>query len=125
MAHALGYLSRNVAELNMDPHNLVLMGHSSGAHVATLLGTDSSYLSEAGVEISSVRGVIAVDGSNYNAMADFMDSPGPVVTNLAFALGKHPTRLRAMSPTYHARGINAGPFLLLHAQRDGGIRQAV
>ena len=30
-----------------------------------------------------------------------------------------------MSPTYNARGANAGAFLLLHAQRDGGIRQAV
>lgn len=58
-------------------------------------------------------------------MADFMDSPGPVVTNLAYALGKEPARLRAMSPTCHARGANAGAFLLLHAQRDGGIRQAV
>lgn len=125
VAHALGYLSRNAAELGIDPQSLVLMGHSSGAHVVALLGTDSSYLSEAEVDVSNVRGVIAVDGSNYNAMADFMDSPGPVVTNLAFALGKDPARLRAMSPTYHTRGANAGAFLLLHAQRDGGIRQAV
>ncbi|GAB7325567.1 hypothetical protein MBLNU13_g09566t1 [Cladosporium sp. NU13] len=125
VAHALGYLTKNADELSIDPQNLVLMGHSSGAHVATLLGTDSRYLSEAGVNISNVQGVIALDGSNYNAMADFMDSPGPVVTNLAFALGKDPARLRAMSPTYHARGANAGAFLLLHAQRDGGIRQAV
>lgn len=125
VAHALGHLTKNAAELGIDPQKFVLMGHSSGAHVVTLLGTDSSYLSEAGVNISNVRGVIAVDGSNYNAMADFMDSPGPVVTNLAFALGKDPARLRAMSPTYHARGVNVGSFLLLHAQRDGGIRQAV
>lgn len=125
VAHALGHLTKNAAELGIDPQKFVLMGHSSGAHVVTLLGTDSSYLSEAGVNISNVRGVIAVDGSNYSAMADFMDSPGPVVTNLAFALGKDPARLRAMSPTYHAHGANAGAFLLLHAQRDGGIRQAV
>lgn len=125
VANALGYLTKNAAELGIDPQKLVLMGHSSGAHVVTLLGADSSYLTQAGVNISNVRGVIAVDGSNYNAMADFMDSPGPVVTNLAFALGKDPARLRAMSPTYHTRGANAGAFLLLHAQRDGGIRQAV
>ncbi|KAM0702491.1 hypothetical protein Q7P35_009919 [Cladosporium inversicolor] len=125
VAHAIAYLIRNATELAIDPQNLVFMGHSSGAHVVALLGTDSSYLEEAGVDISSVRGVIAVDGSNYNAMADFMDSPGPVANNLAFALGREPARLRAMSPTYHARGVNAGAFLLLHAQRDGGLRQAV
>jgi acetyl esterase/lipase len=125
VAHAIGYLARNAAELGIDSQNLVLMGHSSGAHVASLLGTDSDYLIKAGVNISSVRGVIAVDGSNYNAMADFMDSPGPVANNLAFGLGREPARLRAMSPTCHTRGANAGAFLLLHAQRDGGIRQAV
>lgn len=125
VAHAIAYLTKNATELGIDPQNLVLMGHSSGAHVVALLGTDSSYLAEAGVELSSVRGVITVDGSNYNALADFMDSPGPVANNLAFALGREPARLRAMSPTCHARGANAGAFLLLHAQRDGGIRQAV
>jgi acetyl esterase/lipase len=104
VAHALGYLFKNATELGTDPQNLVLMGHSSGAHVVALLGTDFSYLSSAGVPLSSLRGVIAIDGSNYNALADFMDSPGPVANNLAFALGKDPVRLRAMSPTYHARG---------------------
>lgn len=34
-------------------------------------------------------------------------------------------RLRAISPTYHARGPTAGAFLLLHVQRQGDIRQAV
>lgn len=125
VAYAVAYLSKNATDLGINPQNLVLMGHSSGAHVATLLGTDSSYLSNAGVNISNIRGVIAIDGSNYNALADFMDSPGPVANNLAFGLGREPARLHAMSPTYHARGANAGAFLLLHARRDGGIRQAV
>jgi len=125
VAHALGYLTKNATSLAINPQNLILMGHSSGAHVAALLGTDASYLSSAGVPLSSLRGVIAIDGSNYNALADFMDSPGPVANNLAFALEREPTRLRAMSPTYHARGCNAGAFLLLHARRDGGVRQAV
>jgi acetyl esterase/lipase len=125
VAHALGFLTRNAAELGIDPQRLVLMGHSSGAHVVALLGTDASYLTEAGVNISNVRGVIALDGSNYNAMAEFQDSPGPVANNLASALGTDPARLRAMSPTYHTRSPNAGAFLLLHAQRPGDIRQAV
>lgn len=125
VAHALGYLSRNGTELEIDPGKLVLMGHSSGAHVVTLLGTDISYLEEAGVSISSVRGVIALDGSNYNAMAELLDSPGPIADNLVSALGTDPRRLRAMSPTCHACGPNAAAFLLLHVQRHGDIRQAV
>lgn len=125
IAQAVAYLGRNYDELGVDPSKLVLMGHSSGAHVVTLLGTDVSYLASEGVEMFSIRGVIALDGSNYNAMAELLDSPGPVARNMVSALGTDPMRLRAMSPTYHTRGSNAKAFILLHAQRHGDTRQAV
>lgn len=125
VAQAVGYLTRNCDGLGIDSRRLVLMGHSSGAHVVTLLGTDASYLEREGVDVSSICGVIALDGSNYNAVAELLDNPGPIARNMVSALGTDPARLRAMSPTYHARGPNAKAFLLLHAQRHGDIRQAV
>ncbi|KAI0534484.1 alpha/beta-hydrolase [Xylaria digitata] len=125
VADSLSYLVKNAAKLGFDSTRLVLMGHSSGAHVVTLLGTDLSYLERAGVNVSSIRGVIALDGSNYNAIAEILDSPGPVADNAIFGLGKDPGRLMAMSPTHRARAPNAGSFLLLQVQRHGGIRQAV
>ncbi|KAK9428017.1 Alpha/Beta hydrolase protein [Lipomyces doorenjongii] len=125
VADSLGYLIKDAARLEFDPKRAVLMGHSSGAHVVTLLGTDSSYLERAGVSIHSVQAVISLDGSNYNAMAEIVDSPGPVAENMIYGLGADPKRLRAMSPTYHAHAPNAGAFLLLHVQRQGDIRQAV
>ena len=73
-----GYLVRNATELRCDFKRVVLMGQSSGAHVATLLSTDSSFLERAGVDIHSVRGVISLDVSNCHAMAGIIDSPGPV-----------------------------------------------
>ncbi|CAI7619101.1 unnamed protein product [Penicillium bialowiezense] len=115
----------NAAELNIDPDRVILMGHSSGAHVVTLLGTDPSYLANAGTDIRTVRAVISLDGSNYNALAEIADSPGPVADNMLTGLGTDTKRLRDMSPTYHARAPNAGAFLLLHVQRNGDIRQAV
>ncbi|OAA66911.1 Alpha/beta hydrolase fold-3 [Niveomyces insectorum RCEF 264] len=125
VADALGYLASRAADLGIDPTRLVLMGHSSGAHVAALLGTDTTYLTRAGVAIDCVRGVVALDGSNYNVMADLLDSPGPVADNALWGLGRDPAQLVAMSPTHHARAPNARAFLLLHVERSGGIRQAV
>lgn len=101
------------------------MGHSSGAHVATLLGTNTSYLERAGINISNIHGVIALDGSNYNAMAEMIDSPGPIAEDMLSGLGSDPQHLRDMSPLYHARSPNARGFLFLHVQRQGDIRQAV
>ncbi|CAG9952620.1 unnamed protein product [Clonostachys rosea f. rosea IK726] len=124
VANSLGYLTRNAARLEFDHSRIVLMGHSSGAHTVTLLGTDTSYLDRAGVAIHNIRAVISLDGSNYNAMAEVLDSPGPVAENMKTGLGEDPDVLRAMSPTYNARAPNANAFLLLHAERQGDIRQA-
>lgn len=125
VADSIGYLLNNAASLDIDPGRLVLMGHSSGAHIVTLLGADSSYVERAGVRLDAIRGVIALDGSYYNAPAEILDSPGPVAENMIYALGSDPERLKAMSPTYHARGPNAGAFLLLHVHRQGDTRQAM
>ncbi|KAF4968551.1 hypothetical protein FSARC_4066 [Fusarium sarcochroum] len=125
VADSVGYLAENAAKLGIDPERVILMGHSSGAHVVTLLGTDSSYLRQAGFSLHNLKGVISLDGSNYNALAEITDSPGPVANSLIEALGTDTRRLRAMSPTYNAAGLNAAAFLLLHARRYGDIRQAV
>ncbi|KAF9889223.1 hypothetical protein FE257_007536 [Aspergillus nanangensis] len=126
IANSLAYLIQNAPQLGgFDPERVILMGHSSGAHVVTLLGTDTNYLERAGVPINIVKAVVSLDGSNYNALAEITDSPGPVADNLVDALGTDPKRLRAMSPTCHARAPNAGAFMLLHVCRQGDIRQAV
>lgn len=125
IAQAISFLLKNAASLDIDSERVILMGHSSGAHVVTLLGTDTKYLTRAGVDIHVVRGVVSIDGSNYNAPAELLDSPGPVVESLIRALGTDPERLRAISPTYHACAPNAAAFLLLHAHRQGDVRQAV
>ncbi|KAF4340315.1 isoprenylcysteine alpha-carbonyl methylesterase ICMEL1 [Fusarium beomiforme] len=125
IADSVAYLINHAGELGIDPEQVVLMGHSSGAHVVTLLGTDPSYAEKAGFGIDRLKGVIALDGSNYNSLAEFADNTGPIVANMVAGLSDDPKRLQAMSPTHHAAAPNAGAFLLLHVQRKGDIRQAV
>ena len=125
IAGSVGFLVKNAARLGFDPARIILMGHSSGAHVATLLGTDSSYLEKEGLDLDIIAAVIALDGSNYNALGDLIDSPGSVANNMLHALGKDPMVLKDMSPTCHASKPNAKAFLFLHVQRHGGVRQAV
>jgi len=111
-------------EINKD--RVVLMGHSSGAHVAALLGTDPRYFQRAGLPMSSIKGIVLLDGSNYNAPAELTDSPGPVADNLIFGMGRDLDRLRSLSPTHVARsGGVVAKWLMLHVQRRGDVRQAV
>lgn len=125
IADSIAYLVSNAASLSIDPDQAILMGHSSGAHVVSLLGTNTSYLERAGINISIVKAVIALDGSNYNAAAEILDNPGQIADHMTDAFGTDLNRLRAVSPTCNARAPNARAFLLLHSHRHGDIRQAV
>lgn len=52
---ALKSLLDHADELGIDPSRVVIMGHSAGAHLVALVGTDESYLAAAGLSESSLR----------------------------------------------------------------------
>ena len=114
---ALAWLRANAARLGIDVSRVVLMGHSAGAHLVALVGTDPRYLAAAGLSMNDVRGVIALDGAAYDVGHQLVDA-GPLMRrtyNQAF--GADPVRQRALSPTLQAAAPNAPAFLLAHVDR--------
>lgn len=124
VASAVAYLRGNAAKLGIDPAKIVLMGHSAGAHLVALVGTDPQYLRAAGLGMDAVRGVIPNDGAAYDVPAQMKDGPGIMQQTYAQAFGTDPARQRALSPTLQAASPNAPAFLLIHVQRPDGVRQA-
>jgi arylformamidase len=124
IAGAVAYLRSNAAKLGVDPGKIVLMGHSAGAHLVALVGTDPQYLRAAGLGMDAVRGVIPNDGAAYDVPAQMADGPGIMKQTYAQAFGTDPARQRALSPTLQAASPNAPAFLLIHVQRPDGVRQA-
>jgi acetyl esterase/lipase len=61
-ARAFRYLENHVGGYGGDPKRIFLTGHSAGAYIAVMLASDSRYLSEAGSDISHVRGAIGLAG---------------------------------------------------------------
>jgi arylformamidase len=113
-----------LARTDVDPRRVVLMGHSAGAHLVALVGTDERYLKGAGHTFADVAGVIPIDGAAYDVPAQMADGPQIMQSTYAQAFGTDPTRQKALSPTFQAGAPNAPQFLLLHVQRPDGIRQA-
>ena len=110
--------------MGIDPARIVLMGHSAGAHLVALVGTDPRYLAAAGLTLADLRGVIALDGAAYD-VARQVDAAGPLMRRTyAQAFGADPLRQRALSPTLQAAAPNAPAFLLLHVERADGKAQA-
>jgi acetyl esterase/lipase len=112
------------ARADVDPRRIVLMGHSAGAHLVALVGTDERYLKGAGLSFADIAGVVPIDGAAYDVPAQMSDGPQIMQSTYGQAFGTDPARQRALSPTFQAGAPNAPQFLLLHVQRPDGIRQA-
>lgn len=124
VAHAVRALVDRAGELGIDPHRIVLMGHSAGAHLVALVGTDESYLKAAGLSFANIAGVVPIDGAAYDVPTQMRDGPRMMQATYEQAFGIDPKRERELSPTFHAAAPNAPRFLLLHVQRPDGISQA-
>lgn len=121
---ALAWLRADAARLNIDASRIVLMGHSAGAHLVTLVGTDPRYLAAAGMGMDDIRGVVALDGAAYDVVSQ-MQAAGPLMRRTyAQAFGAEAARQRALSPTWQAAAPNAPAFLIAHVDRADGKAQS-
>lgn len=108
---------------HIDRRRIVLMGHSAGAHLVALVGTDESYLKRAGLSFGDLAGVIPIDGAAYDVEQQIAQA-GPMMRRTYMAaFGSDPARQRALSPIAQAAAPNAPAFLLLHVQRQDGVAQ--
>lgn len=120
VAAAVGYLRNNAAQLGFDPNNMVLMGHSAGAHLAALVSANPYYLEMVGVPMSAVKGAVLLDGAGYdvNRQMDAIANSGRKNRLAArlyeSAFGLDPKVRLELSPIAHARQPNVASWLILH-----------
>lgn len=124
VAGAVKALIDRAGSLGIDRRRIVLMGHSAGAHLVALVGTDQRYLRGAGLSFADIAGVIPIDGAAYDVAAQMQDGPPIMQKTYRRAFGSDPVRQKALSPTQQAAAPNAREFLLLYVQRADGVRQA-
>jgi acetyl esterase/lipase len=61
-AAAVAWVEGHAADYGGDPHRIVLMGHSAGAHMAAMLAMNDAYLREAGADPGDIRALIGLSG---------------------------------------------------------------
>jgi acetyl esterase/lipase len=123
VAAALAAILKRADSLGIDRRRVVLTGHSAGAHLVALVGTDERYLKSAGLSFRDIRGVMPNDGAGYE-VAPQMGAPGRLGEMFTAAFGTDPARQKALSPTLQAGAPNAPAFLLLHVERPDAVRQS-
>ena len=124
VADAVALLKREAGRLGYDANRIVLVGHSAGAHLVALVGTDPAYLRKAGLGYSDIDGIIPLDGAAYDVPAQMDENARLMGDTYEQAFGTDPARQKALSPTFHAAAPNAPSFLILHVQRRDGTQQS-
>jgi acetyl esterase/lipase len=107
-AAAVAWTHRHIAEYGGDPKKLYLLGHSAGAHIATLLALDPRYLAAQGLDSTIIAGVDAMSAPTDFA-ATLEPKYRPVFVDRA--------TLDLAQPLRYARG-DAPPMLLQHGADD-------
>lgn len=70
VGEAIGWLGAHVDEYGGDPTRILLIGHSAGAHLISLVATDPSYVEAYGVEPWQLIGAVSLDTAGFDIVAD-------------------------------------------------------
>jgi len=110
-ASVVRWLRDNATQYDVQGENIVLMGHSAGAHIAALLAMDRRYLEAAGVPMTAIAGLVGLAGPYDIDLLSFRS------TRRVFETWPAPDDFR---PTAMAI-TNTVPTLLLHGANDGTV----
>lgn len=73
VANAFKWIYNHIEEYGGDRENIYLFGQSAGAHLVSLLVTDTNYLNAHGLSTENIKGVISMSGA-YN-LYDLVEWP--------------------------------------------------
>uniref|UniRef100_UPI003C2FD835 alpha/beta hydrolase n=1 Tax=Altererythrobacter segetis TaxID=1104773 RepID=UPI003C2FD835 len=124
VAAAVAFLRADAQALGFDVGRIALVGHSAGAHLVALVGTDPKWLNGAGLKMDDVRGVVPLDGAAYDVPRQLQIGAPLMGGTYKQAFGSDPKRQEGLSPTLQAAKPNAPAFLILHVQRPDGVAQS-
>jgi acetyl esterase/lipase len=115
VARAVAWFARQGASYGGDPRHLYLAGHSAGAHLASLVALDPTYLAATGLNAGAVRGVAGISGAGYDLDAQYASTPMAPIFYSVF--GSDTARWASAAPLRYVQ-LYAPPFLLVHGLDD-------
>jgi len=124
VAAAVRWVYDHAAEFGGSPKKIVVMGHSAGCHLVTLLALDPRYLADVGLRPSDLRGVVAWSGGAYDLVAK-VKAGGSYAPYIRRAFGDSESAWRDASPVAHVGDAKSmPPFLFASIQAGSDSHKA-
>lgn len=118
VARALADLQAKAAEFRVDRDNIVLMGHSAGAHLIALLAARPELLAEAGAR--PPKAYVVLDSGALD-VPEIMNARHFRLYDRAF--GSNPADWTAASPYHHLRQATAPMMIVCSSRRSDACPQ--
>ena len=110
VATAAAWLRRHGAKYGGDASKIVLMGHSAGGHLVSVVASNPAFMDAAGASLGDLSGVVAIDTAMLNVPLR-METAG---VSQYRVFGRDPDAWIPVSPWHQVReGRRIPPFLLL------------
>ncbi len=116
VASAFAWVKSHATELGADPNRVYVMGHSAGAQLVDLLGTNERFLAEKGLSLKDIKGVISLDTASLDLnqrLGDGSPEGKAVGGMITTAFGTDPKILAEASPTSNIHSGQKYPDFLL------------
>jgi acetyl esterase/lipase len=114
VARAFKWTYNHIADYGGNPEKIVLMGHSAGGGLVSLLATDHSYLAAQGLSPDLIKGVIGISAGLY----DMTGFTSPTIPGYPFTdIFGDVEQMWNVSPLKYVDGTQP-PFLVLYASND-------
>jgi acetyl esterase/lipase len=66
IAEAIKWVYDNIADYGGNKEKIAIIGHSAGAHLVALTGTNSQFLQDEGLSLNCIKGVAVIDTQGYD-----------------------------------------------------------
>jgi acetyl esterase/lipase len=115
-AASFAWVKRNIAKYGGNPDQVFVVGHSAGAYLVALLGTDERYVAAHKLSLRDIRGVVPVSAFYW------VERTGVAPDRDKSVWGTDKSVWIDASPAHHLRK-DAPPMLVLYADGDDEWRR--
>jgi len=119
VARATAWVRARAVDYGGDPRRIFLLGHSAGAHLVSVLGTNERFLAEVGMDLGDIRGVVSLDTGPYNVFLELelAEVPPFYPQLMSFVFCDDPSLQRQCSPWHHVEtGKSMPAFLVFYCE---------